>query len=418
MTKAGYLLLGLTAIVAALAGILAFAVAKFFAAARATARASRLGGSETAFMAAAMQEALQQMRTQERAMKARAEASERLSGEIISSMTAGLLVVNEEGVVRTLNPAGQRLLGLPDGNWTTNHREVLTGSTSLADVIDECLATKQPIVRRAVKMDRPSAGASHLGITVSPIRDGTGLAHGAICLFTDISEVIDLEDQLRLKDSLARLGELTAGIAHEFRNGLATIHGYSRLLDLERVPPDFRPYVQGIRDETEALGQVVTNFLNFAKPADLTLSPVDIGAIAERAAEEIRGEARARGGDVTVKGRFGVVEGDEVLLRQAFSNLCRNALEACVGVPPRIVVEGVPDGGGMLRVSVSDNGPGVDPAVATRMFRPFFTTKARGTGLGLALVQKIIVTHNGRVSAANAQGGGACLTVALPLRAK
>ena len=70
----------------------------------------------------------------------------------------------------------------------------------------------------------------------------------------------------------------------------------------------------------------------------------------------------------------------------------------------------------MLRVSVSDNGPGVDPAVATRMFRPFFTTKARGTGLGLALVQKIIVTHNGRVSAANAVGGGACLTVALPLR--
>jgi signal transduction histidine kinase len=87
-------------------------------------------------------------------------------------------------------------------------------------------------------------------------------------------------------------------------------------------------------------------------------------------------------------------------------------------VPPRIVVEGVADAGGMLRVSVSDNGPGVDPAVATRMFRPFFTTKARGTGLGLALVQKIIVTHNGRVSAANAQGGGACLTVALPLRAK
>ena len=417
MTKAGYLLLGLTAIVAALAGILAFAVAKFFEAARVATRASRTGGSEAAFMAAAMQEALQQMRTQERAMKARAEASERLSGEIISSMTSGLLVVNQDGAVRTLNPAGQRLLGLPDGESMRNHREVLTGSTSLADVIDECLATKRPIVRRAVKMDRPGAGASHLGITVSPIRDGTGFAHGAICLFTDISEVIDLEDQLRLKDSLARLGELTAGIAHEFRNGLATIHGYSRLLDLERVPTDFRPYVQGIRDETEALGQVVTNFLNFAKPADLTLSPVDIGAMAERAAEEIRGEARARGGDVTVIGRFGVVEGDEVLLRQAFSNLCRNALEACVGVPPRIVVEGVADAGGMLRVSVSDNGPGVDPAVATRMFRPFFTTKARGTGLGLALVQKIIVTHNGRVSAANAKGGGACLTVALPLRA-
>jgi signal transduction histidine kinase len=416
MTKAGYLLLGLTAIVAAMAGILAFAVAKFFAAARATARSSRQGGAETAFMAAAMEEALQKMRTQERALQARAEASERLSGEIIASMTSGLLVVGQEGIVRTLNPAGQRLLGLPDADWMRNYREVLKDAAPLADVINECLVARRPIVRRAVKMDRPGAGASHLGITVSPIRDGTGHEHGAICLFSDLSEVADLEDQLRLKDSLARLGELTAGIAHEFRNGLATIHGYSRLLDLERLPADFKPYVQGIRDETEAIGQVVTNFLNFAKPAELMLSPVDVGILAERAAEEIRTEARARGGDVTVRGQFGTVEGDEVLLRQAFSNLCRNALEACTGAPPRIVVEGVADAGGILRVSVSDNGPGVDPAVASRMFRPFFTTKARGTGLGLALVQKIIVTHNGRVSAANAEGGGACLTVTLPLR--
>ena len=415
MTQAGYLLLGLTAIVAALAGILAFTVVKFFAAARAASRTSRQGGAETAFMAAAMEDALQKMRTQERALQARAEASERLSGEIIASMTSGLLVVSQEGLVRTLNPAGQRLLGLPDADWMRNYREVLDDAAPLADVIKECLVARRPIVRRAVKMDRHGAGASHLGITVSPIRDGTGHEHGAICLFTDLSEVVDLEDQLRLKDSLARLGELTAGIAHEFRNGLATIHGYSRLLDLERVPADFKPYVQGIREETEALGQVVTNFLNFAKPAELMLSPVDVGILAERAAEEIRTEARSRGGDVTVRGHFGTVEGDEVLLRQAFSNLCRNALEACTDAPPRIIVEGSADPGGLLRVSVSDNGPGVDPAVATRMFRPFFTTKARGTGLGLALVQKIIVTHNGRVTAANAEGGGACLTVTLPL---
>jgi PAS domain S-box-containing protein len=416
VTKAGYLLLGLTAIVAALAGILAFAVSKFIVAARATAKAARKGGGETAFMAAAMEDALSKMRSQERAMKARAEASERLSSEIVASMTSGLLVVAQDGIVRTLNPAGRRLLGLPEADWTRSYREVLSEIAQLADVIDECLTTHEAIVRRAVKMNRAGTGASYLGITVSPIRDEAGNAHGAICLFTDLSNVIELEEQLRLKDSLARVGELTAGIAHEFRNGLATIHGYSRLLDLERLPADFRPYVQGIRDETEALGQVVTNFLNFAKPAELTLAPVDIGAIAERAAEEIRGEARARGGDVTVCGAFGVVEGDEVLLRQAFSNLCRNALEACTEVRPHIVVEGVREGNSSLRVNVSDNGPGLDPKVADRIFRPFFTTKARGTGLGLALVQKIIVTHNGRIHAANAGSGGACLTVTLPLR--
>lgn len=414
MTKAGALFLGLTAMVAALAGILAFAVSKFIAAARAAAQAARQGGGETAFMAAAMEDALTKMRTQERAMKARAEASERLSSEIIASMTSGLLVVAQDGIVRIVNPAGVRLLRLPDGNVSRNYRDVLADASPLADVIDECLKTAEPIVRRSVRIDHGN-GASYLGITVSPVRDEAGHAHGAICLFSDLSTVIDLEEQLRLKDSLARVGELTAGIAHEFRNGLATIHGYSRLLDLERVPSDFRPYVQGIREETEALGQVVTNFLNFAKPAELTLAPVDIGAIAERAAEEIRGEARSRGGDVEVRGIFGVVEGDEVLLRQAFSNLCRNALEACAGVP-HIVVEGAREGNGVLRVTVTDNGPGLDPKVADRIFRPFFTTKARGTGLGLALVQKIIVTHNGRIHAANAPSGGACLTVTLPLR--
>jgi signal transduction histidine kinase len=421
MTKSGYLLLGLTAIVAALVGVLAFAVMKFFAAARAAARHSRKEGGETAFMAAAMEEALQKLRVQERAMKARAEASERLSGEIIASMTSGLLVVGQEGGVRTLNPAGRRALALPDVEATGNFRDVLRSAAPLADVIAECLATTQPIVRRSVQMQRPTGGATHLGITVSPILDDGGEAHGAICLFTDLSDVVELEEQLRLKDSLARLGELTAGIAHEFRNGLATIHGYSRLLDLERLPLDFKPYVQGIRDETEALGQVVTNFLNFAKPTELTLLPVDMRGIAERAAEEIRNEARTRGGEVTVLGQFGMVEGDEVLLRQAFSNLCRNALEACADakVAPRIVIEGAPDPAqAVLRISVEDNGPGVEPGIAPRMFRPFFTTKARGTGLGLALVQKIIVTHNGRVTATKGESGGARLVVSLPLRSR
>ena len=422
MTKPGLLLLGLTAIVAALTGILAFAVMKFFAAARAAAKSARLVDGETAFMADAMEDALQALKSQERAMKARAEASERLSGEIIASMTSGLLVVSEEGAVRTLNPAGERLLGLPDGvDRTGGYRDLLGSGAPLADVIGECLATMRPIVRRSVRMTRPAGGATHLGITVSPIRDEAGHAHGAICLFTDLSDVVELEEQLRLKDSLARLGELTAGIAHEFRNGLATIHGYARLLELERVPADFAPYVQGIRDETEALGQVVTNFLNFAKPADLTLTPIDMRAIADRAAEEIRADARARGGDVTVLGEFGMVEGDDVLLRQAFSNLCRNSLEACTdgNVAPQIVIEGTSDlTQGVLRITVTDNGPGIQDGVAARIFTPFFTTKARGTGLGLALVQKIIVTHNGRVMAGNAETGGARLIVSLPFTAR
>jgi signal transduction histidine kinase len=260
---------------------------------------------------------------------------------------------------------------------------------------------------------------THLGVTVSPLFDHDGNPHGAICLFTDLTAVRDLEEQLRLKDSLAAVGELTAGIAHEFRNGLATIHGYAKLFDLNVVPASYRPYVEGIRSETEALNQVVTNFLNFARPAQLTLTEVDLRAVCERAVEEVRGEARALGGDVDLHGDFGRIEGDEVLLRQAFSNLLRNALEACTGAgatPPHIVIHSDIDRMQKVsRISVNDNGPGIPDAHRERIFRPFFTMKRNGTGLGLALVQKIVVFHNGRVTVASAPQGGASFQVTLPL---
>jgi signal transduction histidine kinase len=296
---------------------------------------------------------------------------------------------------------------------------VLAATPALADVVEESLASGKPIVRRSLRLEGGDATASHLGVTVSPIRSTDGALQGAICLFTDLSEVAELEEQLRLKDSLARLGELTAGIAHEFRNGLATIHGYARLLDLERLPDEYRPYVTGIRAETEALRQVVTQFLNFAKPAELVLTRVDIRSLIERAAEEIRSEARTRRGQVTVRGEFESIDGDEVLLRQAFSNLCRNALEACAdtGTAPDIIIDGAIDRAqSQLRISFIDNGPGIDDRVAAHMFQPFFTTKANGIGLGLALVQKIIVTHNGRVSASRNPDHGALVLVSLPLR--
>jgi two-component system, NtrC family, sensor histidine kinase HydH len=415
MTQEGYLLLGLTAIVGVLAAVVTFAVLKAGAALRQASRGVA-GTGESTFMQAALEEALAKLKVQERAMTARAEASERLSSEIIASMTSGLMVVGSQGEVRILNPAGRRLLGLPDADWGGHYRDVLAASP-LAEVIEESLTGTEPIVRRALPL-KSKAGASHLGVTVSRIRDEHGGLSGVICLFSDLSAVVELEEQLRLKDSLARLGELTAGLAHEFRNGLATIHGYSRLLDLERMPPDYRPYVQGIRAEGDALGAIVTNFLNFARPTELMLAPVDMQVIAERAADDIRQETRARHGEVSVRGEFTTVLGDEVLLRQAVSNLCRNALEACAeaGITPRIVLEGTIDNAPrQLRLTVADNGPGIDPSLGDRIFRPFFTTRARGTGLGLALVQKIVVTHNGRVTVSGNPDGGATFQVSLPL---
>ncbi|HEY2149330.1 MAG TPA: ATP-binding protein [Vicinamibacterales bacterium] len=409
-------LLGLTALVAFLIAVLTFAVLRFASAARES-RKKVGSGDETAFLAAALQDAVARLKAQERATAARAEASERLSDEIVSSLTAGLMVAGLKGEVRILNPAGRRMLNLsPDASPEACH-SALAGLT-LTELIDECIATGVPIVRRSVKLPDPRHGVSHLGVTVSPLLDDRQSLHGVICLFTDLSAVKELEEQLRLKESLAAVGELTAGIAHEFRNGLATIHGYSKLFDLQALPEGYRRYVEGIRAETESLSQVVTNFLNFARPAQLTLARVDLGAVCERTAEEYRAEARALGGEVMVRGEFGAVEGDEVLLRQAFSNVMRNALEACVGasVAPVIVVQSDIDPvQNVSRIAVTDNGPGIPADLRESVFRPFFTAKRNGTGLGLSLVQKIIVFHNGRIAITTAPQGGASLQISLPL---
>jgi two-component system, NtrC family, sensor histidine kinase PilS len=418
MTPSAYALLGLTGIVAALVALLVFSMLRFAAAARDSRRHLHESTSETSFMAAALQEALAKLKAQEREMSARAEASERLSGEIVESLTAGLLVVDIGGNVRILNPAARRMLGLPEAAAGAAYRTILGGFSPLADVIEAGLASGRPIVRRKLELNAAGSGVSHLGVTVSPLSGGHGRRHGVICLFTDLTPVVDMEEQLRLQDSLARVGELTAGIAHEFRNGLATIHGYARLIDLDALQPVCRSYVEGIRQETEALGQVVTNFLTFARPAQMTLAPVDLQAIADRAAEEFRADARAHGGAISVRGEFPTIQGDEVLLRQAFSNLLRNAVEACVGagIQPRISVDGQIDlTQRVARVCIADNGPGIEPGDRERVFRPFFTTKGRGTGLGLALVQKIVVTHNGRIAVGMAPGGGASMQVVLPL---
>jgi PAS domain S-box-containing protein len=418
MSQPAVALIALTALVAALVGLLVFSLLRFGVAVRDMRRQLREGHAERAFVASALEDAIRRLRDQEQAMTARAESSERLNSEIVSSLASGLLVVGLRGEVRTLNPAGRRLLRRSHVEEGGSFRELLHEAGPLADLLEECLSTARPILRRTVPVRQRDGRDLHLGVTVSPLRDAQDDLLGAICLFTDLTAVVELEGQLRLRDSLARLGELTAGLAHEFRNGLATIHGYARLLDPSQLPPSHGAYVQGLRNETDALGRVVTNFLNFARPVQLTLVPVDLGGLARRAADDLRPDVEGRGGTLGVTGEFGVVDGDEVLLRQALVNLLRNAVDACAGVPvhPRIVVDGRADLSRQeLQITVVDNGPGIDPALRDKVFQPFFTTKGHGTGLGLALVQKIVVTHNGRVSVSTAADGGAAFQIALPL---
>jgi len=437
MTQEGYAFLGLTAIVAALAAVMAFALLRFAAGARDARQSLKERGGDSPLLASALQEAVVKLRAQEKAMTARAAASEQLSGDIVESLTAGLLVVDRSGRVEIFNGAGRAMVGVKTDPIGGDYHAVLAAFPPLVQLIEECLLTARPIVRRSVQVE--GAGPIHLGVTVSPLgkplphldevertaalpaspaveHTGTEAAPGVICLFSDLTAVVELEEQLRLKETLARLGELTAGLAHEFRNGLATIHGYSRLIDVDAVGAKYRPYVEGIRQETDSLGKVVTNFLSFARPENVVLSRVDLGAIVRRAADDLRYEL-PEGTTLIVDGTFADVLGDEVLIRQVFGNLIRNAADACEGarIVPDIRIRGwvdVPHHS--CRVSVEDNGPGIPQASREKIFQPFYTTRSQGTGLGLAIVQKIVVMHNGRVTVADARGGGASIQIAIP----
>jgi len=407
LTLAGYALVGITAVM----GVVLLALIVSLLRMSRLSRTANDNRAETSMMSAALQEALTRLKAQERAMAARAEASERLSSQIITGVGAGLIVVDRDGLVQIVNPAARRILHLASGGEGQPIGVLIAHVAPLADAISETVRTGVPVARRQLRLDgRPS----HLGLSVSPLVGTDGQLQAAVCLFTDLTEVIELEEQLRLKEALAGVGELTAGLAHEFRNGLATIHGYARLLDPARLPEAYRPYVEGIRQETTAMGEVVTNFLNFARPEPLSLAPLDLRAIVERAAADVPLEH----GRIDVSGEFGRILGDEVLLRQAISNLLRNSVEACTtaGINPLVLVEGTTEASN-ARITVEDNGPGIPPDALAHIFKPFVTTKAHGTGLGLAIVQKVVVSHNGRITAANGSEGGAQFRIQLPLAA-
>jgi two-component system, NtrC family, nitrogen regulation sensor histidine kinase GlnL len=404
LTIAGYTLVGITAIM----GIVLIALLVSLVRMSKLSRTANDNRAETTMMSAALQEALTRLKGQERAMAARAEASERLSNQIITGVGAGLIVVNRHGLVQIVNPAARRILNIDADGSGQPIETLLRHVAPLAQAISDTLRSGVPVARRKLRLDgRPS----YLGVSVSPLAGPDRELQAAVCLFTDLTEVVELEEQLRLKEALAGVGELTAGLAHEFRNGLATIHGYARLVDLTKLPEAYRPYVEGIRMETNAMGEVVTNFLNFARPEPLALAPVDLRAIVERAAADLPLER----GRIEVDGEFGEVLGDEVLLRQAVSNLIRNSVEACsaADIEPEVRVEGAVDAA-HIRITVEDNGPGIPSEALSRIFRPFVTTKTDGSGLGLAIVQKVIVSHNGRVTADNRPEGGARFRIQLP----
>jgi signal transduction histidine kinase len=217
---------------------------------------------------------------------------------------------------------------------------------------------------------------------------------------------------------------MAAGLAHEFKNSLATIHGYVQLLEAQAVgtasDADRRVTLDASLNEVRLLSKLVTDFLNFARPQDLNLVTVDLRSIVEASVHEITPQLTRNAIELTVEGEFPHLAGDESLLRRAFMNLLRNAVEAIDPHSLRkvIAISGVIDAGPDRRyahVKIADTGSGISLEDLPRVFIPFYTTKSRGYGIGLALVQKILVGHGGDVTVEKSDSSGTVFDCRLPL---
>ena len=422
------LALGLTVLLAAVAWLIFAIVHRGFKQSREvqspSSDASPGVDNSAAFMTASMQGVIRKLREQEKELerlhrveKERAEHTARLSEEVTRNMPAGFLMVNAQGIIASSNPAAEQTLGIR-GLGYRRYSEVLGESSELTQLVGQCLAEGKIFRREQVDHKTPAGETRRLGVTISPVRRANEKINGAICLLSDLTELAALQEQIELKKNLAALGELSAGIAHEFKNALATISGYAQMIRSESADSEISDHAVRILEQTRNITHVVTEFLKFARPLDISDEPVDLRPLIERALDEI--SAAAPGVSVRTEGDFGIVAGDEGLLRQVILNLARNGAEACEGkTDGRVAILGeiVKTGDAAIqRITVQDSGSGISQDAIPNLFHPFFTTKARGTGLGLAVVQKIILQHGGQIEARNHPSGGAVFIVTLPTR--
>src|SRR5271170_425375 len=395
----------------------------------------------SAFMAASMQGVIERLRTQEKELarlhllaQERAQESERLTEEVTRNMPTGLLLISATGAITSTNPAAEDALGIRTLRYRS-YKEILGPDSDLTKMLTACIRDGKTFQRGEVEHLTSEGEVRHLGVTISPIyrsvRAPVRLANdlvppaaemkvsGALCLMSDLTELTALQKQIRWKENLAALGEMSAGIAHEFKNSLATISGYAQMIRSEVATGDVRVSSERILDQTRALTHVVTEFLRFAKPLEICYETVPMKSVVEKVAEELHETIPQCA--VEFEGTFQDLPGDEALLRQALLNLARNGAESALtaSTNPRVTISGtIEELGGRKwqRICVADDGPGISETDLPKIFLPFYTTKSEGTGLGLAVVQKVALQHGGSIEGRNRQGGGAEFLLWLPLR--
>ena len=322
----------------------------------------------------------------------RATSAEKFSERIVASLPSGLLAFDANGLSMVVNTPGRTLLEIEGKVLGESYRQLLERHSDLASMIGDCLQRGTLYRRTEIEALSSSGRLRRLGATVAPIElPPAGSPRGALCLLTDITEVTELREQVALKRNLESLGEMSAGLAHEFKNAIATLQGYAQLLENEEL-----------LNEVRNLSSMVTAFLNFARPQPLQVEDVSLNELVSDCAAELANVNLVIDSADTV-----IVRADERMLRQALSNLLRNADEANPGGSVFVKIEN-------YKIEIRDAGPGIAEANLSKIFIPFFTTKPKGHGIGLALAHRIVTEHGGTLTAANHSEGGAVFTIKLP----
>ena len=352
---------------------------------------------------------------------ARAASAEKFSERIVASVPSGLIAFDAQARATVVNAPARALVEANGDAEGQTVRELLRAVPDLAEMVERCLQTGEVYRREEVIATAANGQIRRLGATVAPIDpEPEKGARGALCLVTDLTEVAQLREQVALKKNLESLGEMSAGLAHEFKNALATLHGYAQLMQSLELNEQGRTASSALLQEVRNLSEMVTAFLNFARPQPLELADTSLRELIEDCKSELRALSEERHVELILEGEFPSVRADERMLRQALLNLLRNAMEA-IGEDAserRVTVRGGSSkdaaGKDWAIIEIEDTGEGIQPNDLQRIFIPFFTTKSKGHGVGLALAHRVVTDHGGTLTAATAREGGAIFTIKIP----
>lgn len=353
-------------------------------------------------------------------VRERAYTAEQLSAHIVASVPSGLVAFDSRGRVTLLNEPARQLLESPADAIGMNARVLLRPAPHLFDLVEECIDHGTLHQREELLLRYTDGRQRRLGASVGPLETANG--RGALCLFTDLTEVTQLREQVALKKNLENLGEMSAGLAHEFKNALATLQSYGQLMQNSDLPAPGRMAADEMLAEVRQLSDMTTSFLNFARPRQLQLTETNLREVLDDCQEELSTLFEERNVSLEFLGEFPTIFADERMLRQSLLNLLRNAAEA---IEPNQSNRNVQIKGALVKkrgkanlrsvISIQDSGCGIASADIERVFIPFFTTKDKGHGIGLALAHRVITQHGGTLTAANNAQGGAIFRVELPV---